>query len=144
MLPLLGFGVIATQAAVRIIAKRTFRAPLVAGYLALIAGALLLLFVQPASPLALIVAGLSLVGIANGCTNMGLQTALYLHVKQEDTGAASGLFLTFRSLGSIVATSLIGIVYGAKVSMSGLHILVLVIVLCGVGLAIAGFSRRLA
>ncbi|UUZ78764.1 MFS transporter [Paenibacillus sp. P26] len=105
MLPLLGFGVVATQVAVRLIARFSYRVPIVSGYLFLIAGSLLLAFVQHSTPLAVILLALSILGISNGLTNMGLQSALYAHAGPQQTGMASGLFLTFRSLGSIFSTA---------------------------------------
>lgn len=142
MLPLLGFGVVATQAAVRLIARFSYRFTIVSGYLFLITGALLLVIVQHSTPLAVILLALSIVGISNGLTNMGLQTALYAHTEPQQTGMVSGLFLTFRSLGSIFSTSLISLVFAVQVNTTGLHIVAIVIFALGLLLAASSRDRH--
>jgi sugar phosphate permease len=60
-------------------------------------------------------------GIPNAFNNLGLQAAMYEATKPEQTGAAGGLFQTFRYVGAILSTSLIGLVFGTHVTSPGLH-----------------------
>ncbi|WP_439019732.1 hypothetical protein [Bacillus thuringiensis] len=69
----------------------------------------------------------------------GLQTALYHVAKPEETGIASGLFQTFRSIGSILSTSLLGLIFGGAV----MHTLALITAGLGVVLFVVSSSRKL-
>ncbi|MED3483034.1 MFS transporter [Bacillus toyonensis] len=84
----------------------------------------------------------AVLGIPNGLNNMG-QTALYHVAKPEETGIASGLFQTFRSIGSILSTSLLGLIFGGAVTSSGLHKLALITAGLGVVLFVVSSSRKL-
>ena len=64
-------------------------------------------------------------GVPNGFNILGLQSALYERAPAEHTGAAGGLFQTFRFVGAILATALIGAFLGERASTSGLHHLAL-------------------
>ena len=75
----------------------------------LTAGAALLLVLGPATPLVGILAVGAVLGLPNGFNNLGLQAALYERTPPAHTGAAGGLFQTFRYLGAILATALIGV-----------------------------------
>jgi predicted MFS family arabinose efflux permease len=60
-------------------------------------------------------------GIPNSLNNLGLQTGLYAATPPERTGASGGLFQTFRYLGAIMASSLLGILLERDLSTEGLH-----------------------
>ncbi len=62
-----------------------------------------------------------LLGIPNGLNNLGLQTALYEAAPPERVGASAGLFQTFRYLGAISATSVLGVVLEQDLSTRGMH-----------------------
>jgi predicted MFS family arabinose efflux permease len=138
ILPIAGVGVISTPLAARLIARRGIRAALVTGSLALIAGTLLMLVFDATTALIVVVVVGAVLGIPNGFNNLGLQSALYGAAEPERTGAAAGLFQTFRYVGAVLSTSLIGIVFAGGVDTAGLHEIALV--LAGVGVAVLAAS----
>jgi MFS family permease len=123
MLPLTGMGVLMTFAAVQIVRRAGARPALVFGALALGVGTLLLWFFQSNSPVALLLAVIVILGIPNGLQNLGLQAVLYTAAPATDMGAAAGQFQTFRYLGSILSTSLLGLLFGETITSNGLHVL---------------------
>ena len=143
LLPVAGFGVIATPLAARLIDRRGTRLPLLIGSIGLTAGSVGLLLVTGTSPLWVIVLVSSALGIPNAFNNLGLQAALYERTPAEHTGAAGGLFQTFRYVGSILATALIGAFLGERATTAGLHQLALAMTVVAVGLvAVSAASRR--
>jgi predicted MFS family arabinose efflux permease len=60
-------------------------------------------------------------GVPNGLNNIGLQTGLYEASPPERTGSSGGLFQTFRYLGAILASSLLGVILDRDLSTRGLH-----------------------
>ncbi|AHV97411.1 MFS transporter [Paenibacillus sabinae] len=143
LLPLLVSGIVATQVAVPIISRYTYRRSIVIGYMFLVLGTALLLLVKSDTTLTWLLAVLAILGIPNGLANVGWQTALFTLAKPGETGAASGLFLTFRSLGSILATSLIGAVFSGKATTGSLNEVAAVIFAASLIMAATSFSRKL-
>lgn len=139
--PLAGVAVFATPLAARLIARRDERPALVAGACAMVAGALLLLLFEPSTPLVAIVAVTVVLGIPIGFNNLGLQSALYGASDPERTGAAAGMFQTFRFIGAVLATSLLGIVFADGIDSAGLHTMALVSACVSV-VVLAGSLRR--
>lgn len=128
LLPVAGLGLVATPAAVRLIALRGPRLATLVGTALLGAGSLLLLGFGPATPVVVIVLACSVLGLPNGLTNLGLQSSLFAATPPEGTGAAAGLFQTSRYLGAILSTSLLGVVFASSVRTSGLHAVAVVMV----------------
>jgi hypothetical protein len=60
-------------------------------------------------------------GIPNAFNNLGLQAALYERTPPPNMGAAGGLFQTFRYVGAILATALIGAFLAGSATTGGLH-----------------------
>lgn len=143
MLPFAGMGVITTPIAVQVIRKYNYRVTLIIGSSVLVLGTLLLLLLDENTPLIVIVLIMAVIGIPNGFNNMGLQTALYRYSSPEETGTASGLYQTFRSIGSLLSTSLLGLIYGGVVTTEGLHLIAIVTVVISVILLAASLSKRL-
>jgi MFS family permease len=118
-----GFGVIVSPFAGRWIDRtHSSKAALIVGAVTAIAGTLLLLTVRSDTSPVYLFAVLSILGCSNGFNNLGLQTALYSFVWPEETGIASGLFMTSRYLGTILSSSLLGILFGSKVTTAQFHI----------------------
>src|SRR5699024_7828666 len=69
---------------------------------------------------------MSILGISNGFNNIAVQTALYEHVEERDTGSASGLFQTSRYLGAILSGSFLGMAFDQYLDMPHFHIVVIV------------------
>lgn len=123
MLPLTGVGVLTTFAAVQIVRRSGARPALLLGALALSVGTLLLLFFRSNSPVVVLLAVIVILGIPNGLQNLGLQAVLYDAAPAADMGVAAGQFQTFRYLGSILSTSLLGVLFGNRITSNGLHLL---------------------
>jgi MFS family permease len=144
LLPVAGLGVLAAPVASRLITRSGPRPPLVIGAVALTAGAALMLTLEDHTALGGILLVSAMLGIPNGFNNLGLQAALYERAPAEHTGAAGGLFQTARYLGAILATALIGALFGERASSSGLHEIAVVCVVIAACLIVASalFKRR--
>ncbi|MBP1156892.1 MULTISPECIES: MFS transporter [unclassified Paenibacillus] len=131
MLFLSGFAVLITPIVARWLDNRGSEYPLLLGTLTVIAGMLLFMTVQDNSGLIWFFVALSFLGISTGINNLGLQTALYSFVSTEETGAASGLLMTSRYIGTILSSSLLGNVFGTEIATNELHSMALVCALIG-------------
>jgi dipeptide/tripeptide permease len=125
-----------------VISRSGPRLPLLVGAVALTAGAALILTLGRGSSLGGILIVVAVLGIPNGFNNLGLQAALYERTDAAHTGAAGGLFQTSRYVGSILATALIGALFGERANTEGLHQIAAVCVAIGVGLVIASAVAR--
>ncbi|MGH3488417.1 MAG: MFS transporter [Actinopolymorphaceae bacterium] len=121
VLPIAAMGVLMTPLAARVVEARGSRATLVFGSLVLLLATLLVQVLSDATPIVVIVAVALLFGIPGGFNNLGLQTALYEASPGHRMGSSGGLFQTFRYLGAISATSVLGVVFGHDLSSAGLH-----------------------
>ncbi|SDS93301.1 MFS transporter [Actinopolymorpha singaporensis] len=121
ILPLALMGVLMTPVAARVVSLRGSRATLVFGSAVLLAGTLVVQLLHESSPVIVIVVAALLFGIPGGFNNLGLQTALYEASPPERMGSSGGLFQTFRYLGAILSTSVLGIVFERDLSTRGLH-----------------------
>jgi len=92
----------------------------------------------PDSPLLLIAAVLTVMGVANGLNSVSLQMALFQSSPRSISGAASGLFLTSRYGGTILASILLSLVFPQEPSTDGL--VVMSMVLTVVSLAYLGLA----
>lgn len=72
-----------------------------------------------------------------------MKNALFTLAELVRTGSESGVFQTFRSLGSVLATSLIGAVFGGKATTGSLHAIATIIFDASLVMASISFSRRL-
>ncbi|WP_067922656.1 MFS transporter [Alicyclobacillus shizuokensis] len=86
-------------------------------------GALGMTTFHQASPLALLIAVLLVLGVSNGLNNVGMQAALFASAPKEIIGAASGLFMTARYMGTIISSVLLGMVFGSSLTTGRLRIL---------------------
>lgn len=123
MLAIAGFGVIITPIIGKVIDKSGSKPILLVGSISLIIGTLMILTIKDTSSLGWIFFALSFLGISNGFNNLGMQTALYDFVTPEETGAASGLFMTSRYIGTILSSSLLGILFGKNVTTEHFHMI---------------------
>lgn len=141
VLPLAGVAVLAMPLASRLIRRAGVRASLLVGSSALLIGSLGIQLFGSGTPLWLIVVVAALLGVPNAFNNLGLQTALYQTAPREVMGTASGLFQTSRYLGSILSSSVIGLLFGAAVNTSGLHAISWVMVVMSVVLVAVSLGR---
>lgn len=121
ILPIATLGVITTPVAAAVISRRGSRPALVFGSIVLVIASLLVQTLGDTTPVLFFVAVAVLLGVPNGFNNLGLQTALYESATPERTGSAGGLFQTFRYLGAILSTSVLGVVFERDLTSRGLH-----------------------
>lgn len=141
MLSIAGFSVIITPLVSRWIEQSGSRPPLLAGTTLVVAGSLLLLLIQDQASVATIFSVLCVLGIANGFNNLGMQTALYDVVTKEETGVASGLFMTSRFVGTILSSSLLAALFGKNITTSHLHSMAWVC--AGLGMLMLALTARM-
>jgi MFS family permease len=139
--PFAALGVLATVVAARLIERWGPRPTLAIGAAILCLGVLLLLVLRPATPLAAVAAVAAVLGLPNGLLNLGLQALLFGAAPGSEMGAASGLFQTCRYVGSVLSTSLLGIVFAGGVTSSGLHVLAVTLAAISLLLLLAGLPR---
>ncbi|ALC91716.1 hypothetical protein AM500_19470 [Bacillus sp. FJAT-18017] len=132
MLSISIFGIIITPIATRFIEKAGWRIPLLTGGIIGIAGVILLLTVNQGSPLYWIFFVLSTIGVSNGILNIGLQTLLYSFVSVAETGTVSGLFMTSRFLGNILASSLFGVMFATGVNDTNQNWMTIILIVVSV------------
>jgi len=142
ILPVTGLGVIATPIAAALISRRGTRSSSVIGSVVLFAGSALLLTFGPGTPvLGLVAVGLVL-GVPNGFNNMGLQAALYEAAPPARTSWAAGQFQTFRYVGAILSSTLLGAVFRQRATTEGLHSMALLLVVVSFALVISSLMTR--
>ncbi|HET6872492.1 MAG TPA: MFS transporter [Sporolactobacillaceae bacterium] len=149
MLAIAGFGVIITPFAGRWIDRRGSKPAVLTGAFTVLAGTILLLTVYGTTPLWWMIIVLSVLGISNGFNNISMQTALYEFVDKKETGAASGLFMTSRYLGTILSSTLLGILFDKKMSPGHFHelaiaCLVVGVIILGLAIRMPGRGKRTA
>lgn len=130
MLSVAGLSVVSAPVAGRLIDRRGTAPVLLVSALAVLTGVLLLYAVGSGTGIAWIVLALAFLGLGGGFGNLGLQNALLDRTPKGETGAAFGLFMTSRYLGTILATSLLGIFFGPAIGARELHLAALALVLC--------------
>lgn len=74
---------------------------------------------------------LAVFGVSVGFNNLSLQAALYSAASHEEMGAASGLFMTSRYLGTILSTSLLGVAFGQHIGVAQPHVVAIVLAVLG-------------
>lgn len=121
ILPVTAVSTLVTPLSARLIGKYGPRPSLVIGGGVLVCSSLLLQLMGDGTPIAMFVVFGVLLGIPNGFNNLGLQTSLYQAAPAAQMGTASGLFQTFRYLGAIMSTSVLGVVFERNLSSDGLH-----------------------
>ena len=108
------------------------RVRLIVNSLALVAGSVLLLFVDTSTWVVALVGLAAVFGLGQGLTGVTNQTVLYDQVPADIMGTASGLFRTAQYLGAIAASTLIALCFGTQASSTGLHQLGGVLIVIGV------------
>ena len=142
LLPVAGVGVLSTPVAARVINRTGPRLALIIGSILLLAGSLLLLLFDTATPvLGLVLVG-GVLGVPNGFNNLGLQAAMYEVAAQEQIGAAAGGLQTCRYLGAIAATGIIGLIFGNQASSESLHALALIMAGVSAVLVVASLAAH--
>ncbi len=147
LLPVSGMGVLVTPIAARMIERWGTRLPLVLGSSFMVAGSALVLVMDHSTPVAVIAAIGLVEGVPTALNSLGLQTALYVNAPPTEIGTAGGLLQTSRYLGAISMTTLLGLIFGARASDAGLHVMGLIMLgisVILVPLSVAFSDRRRA
>ncbi len=132
MLSLSIFAMIMTPIATRWMEKAGFRMPLLISALIGIIGVILLFTVKGDSPLIWIGVVLAVTGISNGIQNIGLQNLLYSFIRVEESGIASGLLMTSRFIGNILASSIYGVAFATGMNAANMNIMAIVLIFVAV------------
>jgi len=142
MIPLSAVSIVAA----RVISTRGWvRLPLRLGALAVVGagGGLMLVHAQLPGLVAVLVGLSCLFGLANGLSNVAVQTALYLQSPAEQIGTTSGLLRTFSYIGAIFSSSLIALTFGDQATDAGLHLQAATVAGLGIILVLLSFDRGL-
>ncbi|WP_409272819.1 MFS transporter [Neobacillus sp. SCS-31] len=132
MLSLSIFAMIMTPIATRWIERKGFRIPLMASVLLGLVGVIMLFTVKDHSPLVWIGIVLAVTGISNGIQNIGLQNLLYSFIRVSESGIASGLLMTSRFIGNILASSIYGVAFATGVNEGNMNTMAIVLVVVAV------------
>ncbi|MEU1804030.1 MFS transporter [Streptomyces sp. NPDC019937] len=97
------------------------RGKLIVGAVGQIAVCLILLTLQPHSPVWLLIAVALVCGVPQGLNNLALQNAVYHQADPERMGSSAGLLRTFLYIGAMVASGANGVFFGARADTVGLH-----------------------
>ena len=111
MLAMSLFALVMTPIATRWMESSGFRIPLFISVIIGLLGVGLMFMVKTGSGLMFIGLVLSIIGISNGIQNIGLQNLLYTFIAPKDSGIATGLLMTSRFIGNILASSMYGIAF---------------------------------
>ena len=109
---------------------------------AALAGCVGLLFIDSGTAAWVIAIAVVLFGIPQGMFSTATQTAVYLQAPAEEIGTAAGLQRTAGYIGAILATSLLGAVFGKSATDQGLHALAVVIGVLSAFLLVATIFDR--
>ena len=130
MLSISIFSMLMTPIATRWTETVGFKIPLLFGGSVGIVGVGLLLTANQITPLYWLFMILAIMGISNGTLSISLQNLLYSFVTTKQSGIASGLLMTSRFIGNILASSLYGILFASGIndeSKNGMTIVLLVV-----------------
>lgn len=138
MLSISVFAMLMTPIATRWIESIGFRTPLIFGAIVGIVGVGLLLTFNNTSSLVWLFIILAIIGISNGALSIGSQNLLYSFVTKDQSGIASGLLMTSRFIGNILASSLYGVMFASGINdvnknlMTSVLLIVSVIMIPGI------------
>ena len=142
VLPLTGMAVIVTPIASRLISRGGPRIPLIAGSVFMLAGSLLLLTLERGIQVPFFLAVMFVLGVPNGFNSLGLQAALYEVTPRERISWAGGQFQTFRYVGATLAAAVLGSVFKAGATTSGLHGIAVVLAIVAAALVVANLPAH--
>ncbi|NEE03003.1 MFS transporter [Phytoactinopolyspora halotolerans] len=121
LLPVTVVGLLVIPLTARVLPRYGSRRVLVTGFSVLLIATSAVQLLDEDASVALLLTIVVLLGVPNGLNNLGLQTALYEAAPADRVGASAGLFQTFRYLGAISATSVLGVVLEQDLSTRGMH-----------------------
>jgi MFS family permease len=102
---------------------RRTRGPLIVAASVAALGAVLLATTTAATPLWLVAVTVALFGIPQGLTAVSNQAVIYRSAPADRVGAAAGLSRTAQALTAVLASGVIGVVFGEEPNYTGLRVL---------------------
>ena len=132
MLALSVFSIVMTPIATRWMERVGFRIPLMVSVTIGFVGASLLFTVQDSSALVWLGLVLAVIGISNGIQNIGLQNLLYTFIRVEESGIASGLLMTSRFIGNILASSIYGVAFATGMNVGNMKTMAIILVIVAI------------
>jgi MFS family permease len=138
VLPISAVAIVLTPLVARYVSRHGPRRPILAGSYLLVVASLALLALRSDTPAGVIAVLAAVLGFPNAFNNFGLQAALYQLAPAALMGRAAGLFQAARYSGAILASVLLGVVYGQTVSAEGFRVLAVVALGVSIGLVLAG------
>ena len=132
MLSLSVFAMIMTPIATRWMERAGFRIPLFISVIIGLVGVILLFTVKQNSPLLWIGVVLAVTGMSNGIQNIGLQNLLYSFIRVEESGIASGLLMTSRFIGNILASSIYGLAFATGMAIESMTTMAIILVIVAI------------
>ncbi|WP_026961335.1 MFS transporter [Alicyclobacillus herbarius] len=130
MLCLAGISVLVAPLTGRWVDRAGSRPGLLLSGVLMTCGALGMTTFHQTSPLVVLVIVLLILGVSNGLNNVGMQAALFASAPKEIIGAASGLFMTARYMGTIISSVLLGMVFAPTLTTGRLRVLAGILALC--------------
>ncbi|WP_156289435.1 MFS transporter [Oceanobacillus salinisoli] len=128
MLSLSIFAMIMTPVATRWMERSGFRIPLFVSVVIGFVGVILLFTIEENSSLFWVGVVLAVTGISNGIQNIGLQNLLFSFIRVEESGIASGLLMTSRFIGNILASSIYGVAFATGMSVENLDTMTMILI----------------
>lgn len=132
MLSLSIFAMITTPIATRWMERAGFRMPLTISVFIGIIGVVLLFTVNHQSALYWVAIVLAVTGISNGIQNIGLQNLLFSFIDKAESGIASGLLMTSRFIGNILASTIFGVAFASGMKDANLLKMAIVLIVVAV------------
>ncbi len=142
VLPLAGISMVALPLVARLLRRFNERVVLITGGVFLLLGSAGLLVVDRETSLWPLVLLMALLGLPNAFNNLGLQSLMYRAAPDEHIGIASGLFQTFRFIGSIVASVIIGLVFATEITDAGLTTMATIMVVVSAAVVLTNVLQR--
>ncbi|TBL78929.1 MFS transporter [Paenibacillus thalictri] len=135
-------SLIASPIAGRWIDKSGPRPVLLVSAVLLTFGSIWVVTMDSASSLIGLCLALAVFGFGSGFNNVGMQAALFKSSPKEMIGVSSGLFMTSRYFGTILASLLLSVIMGDKFSTAGFQTLGIVLMVIALCLVMISWRRR--
>ena len=121
---------------------KSIRNPLIFGTLGLLFAAGCIALITSDTAASLLVLSVLPFGLPQGICSNANQAAVYAQAPHEGMGTAAGLLRTSQYVGAIVASSLLGLLFGKHPTDQAMHTLAWVMVVLSTGLVIATVADR--
>lgn len=124
-LPIFATGLVVSAITGR---REQIRGKLIVAALAQLVACMVLLTLNPQSPVWMFVVVMMIFGLPQGLNSIALQNAVYRQAAPDDIGASAGLLRTFGYIGAIAASAAQAGFYGERADTDGMHRLAVLLV----------------